>query len=187
MFYYLLSKGQHPFGNRFEREQNILKGKFDLNDVDMDLVNERVEEFQHMITMMIKPDPKLRSRTSKITNHVFFWNNDKKLKVIQEISDKLEYQTSNCAKDKEGNNPESTSNGGKKSESSNTDLQTQLNKIGKKFKIINEFLGWPRQLDPCLLTELKKFRKYDSNQFTDLLRFIRNKKNHFRELPDEVK
>lgn len=44
-----------------------------------------------MISMMIKSDPKLRSRTNKILNHVFFWNNDKKLKVIQEISDKLEY------------------------------------------------------------------------------------------------
>lgn len=48
-------------------------------------------------------------------------------------------------------------------------------------------MGWPRQLDPCLVTELKKFRKYDPTLFTDLLRFIRNKKNHYRELPLEVK
>ena len=41
---------------------------------------------------MIKSDPKLRSKSSKILNHVFFWNNDKKLKLLQEISDKLEYQ-----------------------------------------------------------------------------------------------
>jgi serine/threonine-protein kinase/endoribonuclease IRE1 len=82
VFYYLMSKGEHPFGKRFERDQNILNGKFDLNAVSPDLVNERVEEFQHMISMMIKPDPKLRSRTNKILNHVFFWNNDKKLKVI---------------------------------------------------------------------------------------------------------
>jgi len=111
------------------------------------------------------------------------------LKVIQEISDKLEYQTSSSAKD---NNPEQASSTGKSSKKSNGSnkadpLQSQLNKIGKKFKIINEFLGWPRQLDPCLLTELKRFRKYDPNQFTDLLRFIRNKKNHYRELPDDVK
>ena len=42
--------------------------------------------------MMIRPDPKLRSKATKIINHVFFWNNDKKLKVIQEMSDKLEFQ-----------------------------------------------------------------------------------------------
>jgi len=45
-----------------------------------------------MTMMMIKSDPKLRSKSTKILNHVFFWSNDKKLKVIQEISDKLEYQ-----------------------------------------------------------------------------------------------
>jgi len=47
--------------------------------------------------------------------------------------------------------------------------------------------GWQRQLDPCLVNELKKFRKYDTQLFTDLLRFIRNKKNHYHELPNEVK
>ena len=66
-------------------------------------------------------------------------------------------------------------------------LISQLNKIGKKYKIINEFLGWPKQLDQCLVSELKKFRKYDSYLFSDLLRFIRNKKNHYRELQNDVK
>ena len=66
-------------------------------------------------------------------------------------------------------------------------MVNQLNKIGKKYKIINEFLGWSKQLDPCLVNELKKFRKYDSFLFTDLLRFIRNKRNHYHELSDEVK
>ena len=37
------------------------------------------------------------------------------------------------------------------------------------------------------MSELKKFRKYDPSLFTDLLRFIRNKKNHFRELSPEGK
>lgn len=62
-----------------------------MKKVSLDLVCERAEEFEHMVMMMIKSDPKLRSKTTKILNHVFFWSNDKKLKVIQEISDKLEY------------------------------------------------------------------------------------------------
>jgi serine/threonine-protein kinase/endoribonuclease IRE1 len=66
-------------------------------------------------------------------------------------------------------------------------LVTQLNKIGQKYKIVNEFTGWPRQLDVCLVAELKKYRKYDPMLFTDLLRFIRNKKNHYRELNPEIK
>ena len=77
-----MSRGQHPFGLRFEREQNILKGINEMKAVCDDLVLERGEEFENMIQMMIKQDPKLRSKTTKILNHVFFWSNDKKLKVI---------------------------------------------------------------------------------------------------------
>ena len=91
VFYYLMSKGEHPFGHRTERERNILDNKFNLKGVAQDLVKERREEFENMITMMLRLDPKLRSKASKIHNHVFFWSNDKKLKIIQEISDKLEY------------------------------------------------------------------------------------------------
>mgnify|MGYP000040866978 CR=1 FL=1 len=98
VFYFLMSRGEHPFGPRHERELNILKGNHSLKDICKDLVYERIEEFEHMISMMIKTDPKLRSKASKLINHVFFWNNDKKLKVIQEISDKLEYQgPSSCS------------------------------------------------------------------------------------------
>ena len=86
-----MSKGEHPFGQRLEREINIINGVYSLKDISRELVQERIEEFEHMISMMIKSDPKLRSKASKLINHVFFWNNDKKLKVIQEISDKLEY------------------------------------------------------------------------------------------------
>lgn len=34
VFYYLMSKGHHPFGQRFERESNILAGKFCIKDID---------------------------------------------------------------------------------------------------------------------------------------------------------
>mmetsp|Transcript_32082 Transcript_32082/g.49056 ORF Transcript_32082/g.49056 Transcript_32082/m.49056 type:complete len:189 (-) Transcript_32082:447-1013(-) len=91
IFHYLLSRGEHPFGTRIERESNITKGAYTLDKVAPSLVKERVEEFENMISLMLKQDPKLRSKISKILNHVFFWSNDKKLKLIQEISDKLEY------------------------------------------------------------------------------------------------
>ena len=38
-----------------------------------------------------------------------------------------------------------------------------------------------------MLSEIKKFRKYDAQLFSDLLRFIRNKKNHYQELSEEAK
>jgi len=49
VFYYILSKGEHPFGKRFEREKNILNQKHSLNMLDYDLVQERYKEAQNLI------------------------------------------------------------------------------------------------------------------------------------------
>lgn len=95
--------------------------------------------------MMIKQDPRLRSKASKIANHVFFWTNDKKLSLIQEISDKLEFTGLPSEQPETGpSNPESLT----PEQVESQQLVVQLNKIGKKHKIVNEYLGWPKQLDP---------------------------------------
>jgi hypothetical protein len=44
-----MSKGDHPFGKRYEREKNILNQKFTLNHLDYDLVQERYKEAQNLI------------------------------------------------------------------------------------------------------------------------------------------
>ena len=49
VFYYILSKGEHPFGKRYEREKNILNQKNSLNMLDYDLVQERYKEAQNLI------------------------------------------------------------------------------------------------------------------------------------------
>lgn len=54
VFYYLMSRGEHPFGSRIEREKNILNNNFRLDAVCEDLVKERSAEFEHMITMMLR-------------------------------------------------------------------------------------------------------------------------------------
>lgn len=41
VFYYLLSKGNHPFGKRVERESNILNGRFSTSELEYSLVKER--------------------------------------------------------------------------------------------------------------------------------------------------
>jgi serine/threonine-protein kinase/endoribonuclease IRE1 len=49
VFYFILSKGEHPFGKRYEREKNILNQKHSLNMLDYDLVQERYKEAQNLI------------------------------------------------------------------------------------------------------------------------------------------
>ena len=53
VFYYILSKGKHPFGERIERETNILNDKYKLKDIDTVLVKERKVEAIDLIEQMI--------------------------------------------------------------------------------------------------------------------------------------
>ena len=45
---------------------------------------------------------------------------------------------------------------------------------------------WAEGMDGELLANLGRYRKYNSASLRDLLRVIRNKHNHFRELPEEL-
>lgn len=63
VFYYILSGGEHPFGDRYMREMNIVKGNFKVekcssggeNDLD-----EEISESKDLIKRMIAKDPKKR-------------------------------------------------------------------------------------------------------------------------------
>ncbi|KAJ3058290.1 bifunctional endoribonuclease/protein kinase ire1, partial [Quaeritorhiza haematococci] len=56
VFYYVLTSGEHPFGDRFSREINILKGNFRLDKLD-GLGVEGVEA-KDLIRRMVAKDPK---------------------------------------------------------------------------------------------------------------------------------
>jgi serine/threonine-protein kinase/endoribonuclease IRE1 len=57
VFYYVLTYGEHPFGQKYEREVNIFNGKSSLNKL---LEGEDGEESKHLILQMIKAEPKER-------------------------------------------------------------------------------------------------------------------------------
>lgn len=40
---------------------------------------------------MTEKDPRKRPNVNDLMNHQYFWSNDKKLKLIQDVSDKLEF------------------------------------------------------------------------------------------------
>ena len=47
--------------------------------------------------------------------------------------------------------------------------------------------NWMARLDPDFLENLGRYRKYRPASLRDLLRVVRNKHNHFRELPDGLR
>ena len=45
---------------------------------------------------------------------------------------------------------------------------------------------WAERLDEDFLANLGRYRKYNPGSLRDLLRVIRNKHNHFREMPEQL-
>ncbi|CAN0446840.1 unnamed protein product, partial [Discosporangium mesarthrocarpum] len=46
--------------------------------------------------------------------------------------------------------------------------------------------SWDVRLDPELMEDVGRYRKYDFSSVRDLLRLVRNKRHHFHELPQRV-
>lgn len=58
VFYYVLSGGDHPFGNRFGREHNILNGAYNLEKLDA--MGEDGVEAKDLVERMLSNNPKSR-------------------------------------------------------------------------------------------------------------------------------
>ncbi|KAH8829150.1 hypothetical protein DL96DRAFT_1668744 [Flagelloscypha sp. PMI_526] len=124
LFYYTMTNGGHPFGERFEREMNILKNC-------------------QVVSCMLSPESSARPDTATCLLHPFFWDSGRRLNFFL-----------------------------------NTLEENAIDVVGN---------DWRSRLDKTFLENLGKFRKYDGASVQDLLRALRNKKNHYQDLPDYVK
>ncbi|KAJ3252083.1 bifunctional endoribonuclease/protein kinase ire1 [Boothiomyces macroporosus] len=146
VFYYIASQGEHPFGERFSRESNILKGNFRLQHIES-----HKESFflKDMIKRMISKDSKKRPTAEIILKHPYFWSPNQQLTFLQDVSDRL---------DVESRDPPS---------SLLKSLERQANKtVGP---------DWHRKMNRNVLDSMSKYRKYEGNSYQDLLRALRNK------------
>ena len=154
IFYSLLLPGLHPFGEWFEREANIMR-----NRPNLDALKKISLESFYLVRSMLERSPKMRPTAKEICLHPFFWNSQKKVAFLCDISDRLEGPTSNSIK-------------------SLAIESRALNVIGT---------SWETKLDSALIDNVQKFRTYDYSCVRDLLRLIRNKHHHFDELPEDFR
>ncbi|CAI2164694.1 7508_t:CDS:2 [Funneliformis geosporum] len=159
LFYYVLSGGDHPFGDRYSREINILKGVYELTKLEG--MGEEGIEAKDLIMRMIERDPKKRPKAETIMLHPYFWSPSKRLGFLQDASDRFEIE--------ERDPP---------SPLLQRLEQGAVNIIGP---------DWYKRIDRVLVENLGKYRKYDGSRVRDLLRALRNKKHHYQDLPEHVK
>ncbi|GAA5840497.1 hypothetical protein JCM9279_007347 [Rhodotorula babjevae] len=159
IFYYVLTRGEHPFGGRYEREMNILNGKACLDRLDG--LGEEAVEVQDLILRMVATDPRERPSADLVLLHPFFWNAQKRLLFICDASDRFEIMSRDP--------PE----------------PTLLTLEHRSHEIVGD--DWQKALDRTFLDNLGKYRKYDGASVRDLLRVLRNKKHHYQDLPESVR
>lgn len=121
--------------------------------------SELVVEARDLIRMMLDPSPKERPTAKEILKHPFFWNREKQLAFFQDVSDRIEKE------------PEES------------ELLVSLQK--DSIPVVRG--DWKVHLSSELQEDLRKFRTYKGSEVRDLLRAMRNKKHHYRELPDNLK
>jgi serine/threonine-protein kinase/endoribonuclease IRE1 len=157
--YYVLANGEHPFGTRFEREMNIVRGQFALTRLSG--LGEEGYEAQHLISAMISANPRERPDASDVLSHPYFWNSGRRLAFLQDASDRFEIM------DKEHPPPALVAL-----------EQHAADVVGA---------DWHRKMDKLFLDDLGKFRKYERHSVQDLLRALRNKKHHYQDMSPQLR
>lgn len=159
VFYYILSGGGHPFGDRYLREGNIIRGEFDLSLLKKFCPTDYVEA-SDLVSSMIEFDPRLRPDTATVLKHPYFWSVSKKLEFLLKVSDRFEI---------ERRDPPS-------------DLLLTLEKISDTVHQGD----WHSRFAKDFIDNLGKYRKYNTEKVMDLLRALRNKYHHYNDMPPEL-
>lgn len=169
LYYYTLTNGGHPYGDRFERESNILKDLKSLSGLES--FGEEGLEAVDLIKKMLNQDASKRCVTCRklkeiyidlmffilikrpntvlCLTHPFFWSPHQRLAFLQDASDRFEIM---CRDPRE------------------PDL-ISLEK--NAYSVVGS--DWHHRLDKIFIENLGKFRKYDGRSVQDLLRALRNK------------
>ena len=165
LFYYTLVNAEHPFGERYTREVNILRGNMNLDGLDK--FGEEGVEAGNLIEWMLEQDPKSRYEetlhltlalltclstrpdTEAILLHPFFWTPARRLSFLQDASDRFEIMEREPR------------------EAGLVALETGAAEVVGS--------DWHKRLDRVFIENLGKYRKYQGSSVQDLLRALRNK------------
>lgn len=114
---------------------------------------------RELVQSMIKFQPEERPCAATVLKHPFFWGLERQLAFFQDVSDRIEKEEENSA---------------------------VVQNLEKNGLFVVKF-DWRRNITQELQNDLRRFRTYKGHSVRDLLRAMRNKKHHYRELPEEVK
>ncbi|XP_049868992.1 serine/threonine-protein kinase/endoribonuclease ire-1 [Pectinophora gossypiella] len=158
VFYYVLSKGLHPFGDVLRRQANILTGEYSLDQLDKVLPEEEVVVTKMLIRAMLHARPAQRPPCQTVLKYPMFWGKQSILNFLQDVSDQVE----SCG-----------------IEGVAHPLERGVRRVVRG--------DWRAHVCGRVAGDLRARRTYRGDRAAHLLRAIRNKKHHYRELEAEVR
>ncbi|EOD48845.1 putative protein kinase and ribonuclease protein [Neofusicoccum parvum UCRNP2] len=177
VFFYVLTNGSHPFDDEEGwmqiRELNIKKNKFNFSKLEY--LGDDSEEPIHLISRMLSNNPVDRPTAMQVMQHPFFWSPEKRLTFLCQVSDRFEF---------EPRDPPSTSLC--RLEARNIEVMCPAPKGQHTNHTFSKFPDFLSKLDRKFIDTLGKQRKYNGDKMLDLLRALRNKKNHYYDMPSDV-
>jgi serine/threonine-protein kinase/endoribonuclease IRE1 len=88
LFYYVLTGGNHPFGDQFHRQANICDDRYNIEA----LKNEESFYKYNLIKAMIDTDPLKRPPMDAVLKHPMFWDSKITLSFIGKVSNSLDQE-----------------------------------------------------------------------------------------------
>ncbi|KAJ9673274.1 hypothetical protein PVL29_023085 [Vitis rotundifolia] len=129
------------------------------NRKDLFLI-ENIPEAVDLFSLLLEPDPDLRPKAMDVLHHPFFWSSEMRLSFLRDASDRVELE------DRENE----------------SQLLKELESIGTL--ALNG--KWDEKMEGAFINNIGRYRRYKFDSVRDLLRVIRNKLNHYRELPSDI-
>ncbi|KAL5557696.1 hypothetical protein UlMin_033907 [Ulmus minor] len=154
VLFFCITGGQHPYGDKIERDVNIVNDRKDL------FLVESMPEALDLFTRLLDPIPDMRPKAEDVLHHPFFWSSEMRLSFLRDASDRVELE------DRE------------------TDSQLLNALEGSAAVALNG--KWDEKMEAAFINNIGHYRRYKYDSVRDLLRVIRNKLNHYRELPPEI-
>ena len=159
LYFWVLMSGQHPYGEVYDRESNIVKGDA-VNMSLLDILGEEGVEAKELIGDLLSMDPAnryvlkkgelmVRSETGDCLVHPFFWTPAKRLAFLCDASDRFEILSVDP--------PE----------------PPIVALEAKAVEVVGK--DWFSRADRVFTSNLGKYRKYKGGSVRDLLRAMRNK------------
>ncbi|BDD55426.1 bifunctional endoribonuclease/protein kinase ire1 [Monascus purpureus] len=163
VFFYVLTRGCHPFdkNGKYMREANIVKGNFNLDELQR--LGDYAFEADDLIRSMLSLDPRKRPDATAVLMHPFFWNTADRLSFLCDVSDHFEF---------EPRDPPS-------------EALLCLESVAPR--VMGPEMDFLKLLPKDFKDNLGKQRKYTGSKMLDLLRALRNKRNHYNDMPEHLK